>query len=68
MIAFLKGAFVRKTPASVYVEVAGVGYEVHISLHTYSAIQELETGVLYTHLLVREDAHILYGFAEEGER
>ncbi|RYY38401.1 MAG: Holliday junction branch migration protein RuvA [Chitinophagaceae bacterium] len=68
MIAFLKGDFVRKTPASVYVEVTGVGYEVHISLHTYSAIQELEKGVLYTHLLVREDAHILYGFAGEGER
>ncbi|GAB4092651.1 Holliday junction branch migration protein RuvA [Flaviaesturariibacter terrae] len=68
MIAFLKGDFVRKTPASVYVDVAGVGYEVHVSLHTYSAIQDLEKGILYTHLLVREDAHILYGFAEEGER
>ena len=68
MIAFLKGDFVRKTPASVYVDVAGVGYEVHISLHTYSAIQDLEKGILYTHLLIREDAHILYGFAEEGER
>ncbi|TCZ75010.1 Holliday junction branch migration protein RuvA [Flaviaesturariibacter aridisoli] len=68
MIAFLKGDFVHKTPASVYVDVAGVGYEVHISLHTYSAIQDLEKGTLYTHLLVREDAHILYGFAGEGER
>ncbi|RYY91993.1 MAG: Holliday junction branch migration protein RuvA [Chitinophagaceae bacterium] len=68
MIAFLKGDFVRKTPASVYVDVAGVGYEAQISLHTYSAIQDLEKGILYTHLLVREDAHILYGFADEGER
>ncbi|MDB5252917.1 MAG: ruvA, partial [Flaviaesturariibacter sp.] len=38
MIAFVKGNFVRKTPASVLVDVAGVGYEAHISLHTYSRI------------------------------
>jgi holliday junction DNA helicase RuvA len=68
MIAFLRGKFVHKTPASVYVDVNGVGYEVHTSLHTYSQIQELGEGMLFTHLLVREDAHILYGFAGEGEK
>jgi Holliday junction DNA helicase RuvA len=68
MIAFLRGNFVDKTPASVYVDVNGVGYEVHISLNTFSAIQELEKGTLFTHLLVREDAHILYGFHTEGEK
>ena len=68
MIAFVKGAFVKKTPAVVYVECAGVGYEVHISLNTYSQIEELESGTLLTHLLIREDAHILYGFFEEGEK
>jgi Holliday junction DNA helicase RuvA len=68
MIAFLRGKFVQKTPASVYVDVNGVGYEVHTSLHTYSQIQELNEGTLFTHLLVREDAHILYGFADEGEK
>jgi Holliday junction DNA helicase RuvA len=68
MIAYLKGDFVNKTPASVYVDVNGVGYEVQISLHTYSKISGLEKGILYTHLLVREDAHILYGFYEMAEK
>jgi Holliday junction DNA helicase RuvA len=48
--------------------VAGVGYEVQISLNTYSKIQALENGVLQTHLIVREDAHILFGFFDEGEK
>jgi holliday junction DNA helicase RuvA len=68
MIAFVKGQFVRKSPSSVLVDVAGVGYEVHITLNTYSKIQDMETGTLLTHLIVREDAHILYGFFEEGEK
>ncbi|MEI6947831.1 Holliday junction branch migration protein RuvA [Paraflavisolibacter sp. H34] len=68
MIAFLKGRFEKKTPATVFVDVNGVGYEVHISLNTYSKIQDLDSGTLFTHLLVREDAHILYGFFEGGEK
>jgi holliday junction DNA helicase RuvA len=68
MIAFGKGNFVKKTPAMVLVDVNGVGYEVNISLHTYSKIQHLENGRLLTQLLVREDAHILYGFADEDEK
>jgi holliday junction DNA helicase RuvA len=68
MIAFVKGNFVKKTPAMVLVDVNGVGYEVNISLHTYSKIQHLENGRLLTQLLVREDAHILYGFADEDEK
>ncbi|HET6996564.1 MAG TPA: Holliday junction branch migration protein RuvA [Chitinophagaceae bacterium] len=68
MIAYLKGDFVNKTPASVQVDVNGIGYEVQISLHTYSRIQNLEKGTLYTHLLVREDAHILFGFYEASEK
>lgn len=68
MIAFLKGSFVHKTPASVVVDVNGIGYDVHISLNTYSRIQDLESGLLHTHLLVREDAHILYGFHEASEK
>ena len=68
MIAYLKGNFVHKTPAYVHVEVAGVGYEVNISLNTYEKIQSLESGTLLTHLLVREDAHILFGFFEPGEK
>jgi Holliday junction DNA helicase RuvA len=68
MIAYLKGAFVKKTPAAAVVDVGGVGYDVQISLNTYSKIQNLESGILLTHLLVREDAHILYGFFENAEK
>jgi Holliday junction DNA helicase RuvA len=68
MIAYLKGDFVHKTPASVQVDINGIGYEVQISLHTYSKIQNLEKGILYTHLLIREDAHILFGFFEVAEK
>ncbi|HZH96018.1 MAG TPA: Holliday junction branch migration protein RuvA [Flavisolibacter sp.] len=68
MIAFLKGTFVKKTPATVQVDVGGVGYEVNISLNTYSKIQETEGGMLLTHLLVREDAHVLYGFFDVAEK
>ena len=68
MIAYLKGEFVNKTPATVQVDVNGVGYEVQISLNTYSKIQNLDKGILYTALLIREDAHILYGFFDMVEK
>ncbi|MFM1857284.1 MAG: hypothetical protein RLZ05_344 [Bacteroidota bacterium] len=68
MISFLRGQFVEKSPTWVWIDVNGVGYEVHISLHTYSSIQDKTEGLLYTILLVREDAHLLYGFAEKSER
>jgi Holliday junction DNA helicase RuvA len=68
MIAYLKGEFVKKTPAWVYVDVAGVGYEVQITLNTYSRIQDLDKGVLHTVLIIREDAHILYGFFDMAEK
>jgi holliday junction DNA helicase RuvA len=68
MIAYLKGDFVRKTPSFVHLDVNGVGYEVQITLHTYSRIQNLEKGLLHTTLIIREDAHILYGFFEVAEK
>lgn len=68
MIAYLKGDFVYKSPALVHVEVNGVGYEVQISLNTYTKIQARDKGVLYTSLLIREDAHILYGFFDLAEK
>ena len=68
MIAFLKGKFVKKTPSYVHVDVNGVGYEVQISLHTYSKIQDTEEGILQTHLIVREDAHIIFGFFDVAEK
>jgi Holliday junction DNA helicase RuvA len=68
MYAYLQGKFTYKTPAQVYVDVNGVGYEVNISLNTYSDILPLETGKLYTYLQVKEDGHVLYGFSEKQEK
>jgi Holliday junction DNA helicase RuvA len=68
MIAYLKGEFVHKNPTMVQVDVNGVGYEVQISLNTYSKIQHLEKGLLHTCLLIREDAHVLYGFFDMAEK
>jgi len=68
MIAFLRGEFAYKSPALVHMEVGGVGYELQISLNTYTNIQNLEKGVLLTYLQVREDAHILYGFFDQAEK
>lgn len=68
MIAFLQGNFVRKTPALVQIEVNGIGYELHISLNTYSNIAAKEQGKLHTYFHVREDAQVLYGFHDEDEK
>ena len=68
MIAFVSGRFVHKTPANVIVDVAGVGYDLQISLNTYSAISQKEEGLLYTHLQITETAHTLYGFADPSEK
>lgn len=68
MIAYIKGKFTGKNPSTVIIDVNGMGYELHISLNTYSAILPLEEGLLFTHLLIREDAHLLYGFADVKEK
>jgi Holliday junction DNA helicase RuvA len=68
MIVFLIGNYVTKNPAYVWMEVNGIGYEVNISLHTYSKIQSLEKGRLLTYLHIKEDGHSLYGFFDEEER
>ena len=68
MIAYLKGKLVHKEPGFVIIEVNGVGYQVNISLHTFSEIKEQEEIKLVTHLQVREDAHILFGFASDAEK
>lgn len=68
MIAYLKGKLVHKDPTHVIIEVGGVGYHVHISLNTYSAIKDREDIQLSTYLQVREDAHVLYGFGSDQEK
>lgn len=68
MIAFVRGNFVRKTPAQVIVDVNGVGYELQISLHTYSAISNSDSGQLLTYLHITENGQTLFGFFEQGEK
>jgi Holliday junction DNA helicase RuvA len=68
MIGHLNGRLIEKNPTELVIECAGVGYEVKISLHTFSALGSEESVRLYTKLVVREDAHILYGFAAKEER
>ncbi|MDC6367269.1 MULTISPECIES: Holliday junction branch migration protein RuvA [Flavobacteriaceae] len=68
MITHLKGKLVEKNPTYAIVECNGVGYFLNISLHTFSQLKDQENILLYTHLLVREDSHTLFGFAEKSER
>jgi holliday junction DNA helicase RuvA len=69
MIDYIKGKIAFKNPAFVVVEKAGgVGYRINISLNTYAKIEGSENVILLTHLQIREDAHVLFGFAEESER
>lgn len=68
MIAYLNGEFKVKNPAYFIVECNGVGYQVNISLNTFSKLQTLDKGKIHTYLHVREDAQILYGFADESEK
>jgi Holliday junction DNA helicase RuvA len=68
MIASLTGNFLVKTPSFVHINVHGVGYEVQISLNTYSKIQDTKEGTLFTHLQIKEDSHTLFGFSELTEK
>src|SRR6187431_1423813 len=68
MIAFLKGKLVHRDPTFVIVDVQGVGYQLQISLQTFSEIKEQENVMLHTHLNIREDAHVLFGFSSESEK
>ncbi|MFC4212142.1 Holliday junction branch migration protein RuvA [Pedobacter lithocola] len=68
MYAYIDGKLTHKNPAYVVVEAGGVGYHINISLNTYSSLADAERCKLYTWLHVKEDAHTLYGFADEGER
>ncbi|HKX99880.1 MAG TPA: Holliday junction branch migration protein RuvA [Steroidobacteraceae bacterium] len=69
MIGHLRGRLVRKAPPALIVDVNGVGYELEAPMSTFYRLPELGSEVeLATHLVVREDAHLLYGFATEDER
>src|ERR1700712_5170015 len=68
MYAYIDGKLVFKSAAYVVIDAGGDGYHINISLHTYSRLGTAERCKLYTWLHVKEDAHTLYGFADEGER
>ena len=68
MYAYIRGKLTERNPAYAVIETNGVGYLLHISLNTYSRISEKEACLLYTHQVIREDAHLLFGFADEEER
>ncbi|MFM6934043.1 MAG: Holliday junction branch migration protein RuvA [Flavobacteriales bacterium] len=68
MIGRLNGRLIEKNPTDLLIECGGVGYEVKISLNTFSQLGNDEAVQVFTKLIVREDAHILYGFANKEER
>ena len=68
MIEYLKGDLTELTPTTATIECHGVGYLTNISLNTYTAIQNRPQAKLYIHEAIREDAYILYGFADKRER
>ncbi len=68
MIDYVKGLLAELTPTYAVVEAAGVGYELNISLPTYSSLEGKENVKLLVHEVIREDAHVLFGFLEERER
>ena len=68
MYAYIEGKIVQKEPAFVIIDVGGVGYEIRISLNTYTAIKNDDHTRLHTFLQVKEDAHLLYGFSKISEK
>lgn len=68
MIEYIKGEITELTPAMAVVECNGIGYGLNISLNTYSAFNGKKEGKLYIYEVIREDAHLLYGFADKEER
>jgi len=68
MIAHIQGKLVEKNPTNVVIDCGGVGYDINISLHTYSLLPVTDHVKLFTHVQIKEDAHTLFGFVEKSER
>jgi Holliday junction DNA helicase RuvA len=68
MYEFVEGRIVEKTPAHLVLQAGSVGYFINISVLTYSGLQNMAEARIYLHQVVREDAHILFGFLEREER
>jgi Holliday junction DNA helicase RuvA len=68
MIDYLKGEIAELTPASITIDCNGIGFSVNISLNTYSILNGQKTTKIFIHEVIREDAHVLFGFADKHER
>lgn len=68
MYEYIKGNIVEMNPAGLVIETGGIGYFIHISLTTYSRLNGHENAKVYLQPVIREDAHLLYGFSDQGER
>lgn len=68
MIEYIKGEIVERTPTQMIIECSGIGYELNISLNTYSFYNGKSEGKIYVYEVIREDAHLLFGFAQKIER
>ena len=68
MYEFIRGIIIERNPAHIVFEAGGVGYFINISLNTYSKFNDKKEGLIYLHMAIRDDAHVLYGFAVKSER
>ena len=68
MIKQIKGRLIEKSPTELVIDCNGIGYSVNISLNTFSNIGNDENVKLFTHLIVKEDSHTLFGFKTKSER
>ena len=69
MIGFLRGTIIKKQPPFLLLDVQGIGYEIEAPMTTFYVLPEIKNEVeIFTHLIVRDDAHLLFGFATEDER
>lgn len=68
MFAYIKGELTQNNPTAIVLETGGIGYEINVSLTTYSSLPSKGTVKLFIHLSIKEDAHTLYGFSTESER
>lgn len=68
MIEYIKGEIAELTPTYIVLETAGIGYGIEISVSTFDALQGKQSARIHIHEVIREDAHLLYGFASTKER
>ncbi len=68
MLDFIKGEIKELTPTTLVLEINGLGYELNISLQSFSQLQDIKSSLVYVHEVIREDAHLLFGFTTKDER